>query len=95
MGPSIELTSCLLPDVTVELAQKTPFIQSLASLHLETPGSIFVPGFFYLFFLLVLLRTLEHDLECLNLVIYSCALIQQCECGTLLHDLVQASTSRL
>lgn len=25
VGPSIELTSCLLPDVTVELAQLTPF----------------------------------------------------------------------
>lgn len=33
VGPSSELTSCLLPDVTVELAQKTPFKQSLAAMN--------------------------------------------------------------
>jgi hypothetical protein len=27
VGPSIELTSCLLPDVTVGLAQQTPFME--------------------------------------------------------------------
>lgn len=41
MGPPSELTSCLLPDVTVGLAQQTPFYQSLATLRLKSSDSNF------------------------------------------------------
>lgn len=40
MGPPIELTSCLLPDVTVGLAQQTPLYEIFGIIsHLEHPDS--------------------------------------------------------
>ena len=56
MGPSSELTSCLLPDVTVELAQKTPIKQSLATTNPRGSTFAFCTFFILYFFLAVFVR---------------------------------------